>query len=319
MFAANGHIEEEINRVQPRVQYRQPPLLFRNAGRGLFEGDLVMAIAILAVFLVRTFYFAFFELSWQGQTPGKRRLGIRAVDARGGPLTAEAIIARTLTRELELFLPVAALFAPQLLFPGAPAWAGLAAAVWMLVFGALPLFNRDRLRVGDLVAGTVVVRTPGVVLLEDLAVARAREAREEPAFTEAQLDVYGVYELQVLEGVLRSGGAGHHEAVRTVAEKIREKIGWTGSVRDDEVFLQAFYAALRGPNSRLIFMAPSRMEIVASWSSGIRWPSGVSTRMCLMLSICRWSSFRRTATANFFSPSQISVACLPPRAISITS
>jgi hypothetical protein len=37
VFAANGHIEEEINRVQPRVQYRQPPLLFRNAGRGLFE------------------------------------------------------------------------------------------------------------------------------------------------------------------------------------------------------------------------------------------------------------------------------------------
>jgi hypothetical protein len=37
VFAANGHIEQEINRVQPRVQYRQPPLLFRNAGRGRFE------------------------------------------------------------------------------------------------------------------------------------------------------------------------------------------------------------------------------------------------------------------------------------------
>jgi enediyne biosynthesis protein E4 len=37
IFAANGHIEQEINRVQPRVQYRQPPLLFRNVGRGRFE------------------------------------------------------------------------------------------------------------------------------------------------------------------------------------------------------------------------------------------------------------------------------------------
>jgi hypothetical protein len=37
IFAANGHIEQEINRVQPRVQYQQPPLLFRNAGRGRFE------------------------------------------------------------------------------------------------------------------------------------------------------------------------------------------------------------------------------------------------------------------------------------------
>ena len=37
IFSANGHIEEEINRVQPRIQYRQPPLLFRNLGKGKFE------------------------------------------------------------------------------------------------------------------------------------------------------------------------------------------------------------------------------------------------------------------------------------------
>ncbi|HEY6099023.1 MAG TPA: RDD family protein, partial [Anaeromyxobacter sp.] len=133
------------------------PLVFL-AVRGVLEGDLIVAVAVLALFLVRTFYFAFFELTWQGQTPGKRRLRIRAVDARGGPLTAEAIIARNLTRELELFLPLAALFAPEALFAGAPAWSRLAATAWMLVFGFLPLFNRDRLRVGDLVAGTVVVR-----------------------------------------------------------------------------------------------------------------------------------------------------------------
>jgi hypothetical protein len=36
IFAANGHIEEEIHRVQPRVQYRQPSLLFRNLGQGKF-------------------------------------------------------------------------------------------------------------------------------------------------------------------------------------------------------------------------------------------------------------------------------------------
>ncbi|MEA2564092.1 MAG: hypothetical protein QOH06_5596 [Acidobacteriota bacterium] len=37
IFSANGHIEEEINRVQPRVQYKQPALLFRNQGKGKFE------------------------------------------------------------------------------------------------------------------------------------------------------------------------------------------------------------------------------------------------------------------------------------------
>jgi hypothetical protein len=37
VFAANGHIDEEIGRVQPKIQYRQAPLLFRNLSRGKFE------------------------------------------------------------------------------------------------------------------------------------------------------------------------------------------------------------------------------------------------------------------------------------------
>ena len=37
ILAANGHIEEEIARVQPKVRFAQPPLLFRNLGRGRFE------------------------------------------------------------------------------------------------------------------------------------------------------------------------------------------------------------------------------------------------------------------------------------------
>lgn len=37
ILAANGHIEEEIGRVQPKVQFREPPLLFHNQGRRAFE------------------------------------------------------------------------------------------------------------------------------------------------------------------------------------------------------------------------------------------------------------------------------------------
>ena len=37
IFAANGHVAEDINRVQPRVTYAQPAHLFRNAGGGRFE------------------------------------------------------------------------------------------------------------------------------------------------------------------------------------------------------------------------------------------------------------------------------------------
>jgi hypothetical protein len=37
IFCANGHLDEEIERVQPKVKFRQPPLLFRNLGKGQFE------------------------------------------------------------------------------------------------------------------------------------------------------------------------------------------------------------------------------------------------------------------------------------------
>ena len=37
IFAANGHIEEEIGKVQPKVKYQEPPLMFRNLGKGKYE------------------------------------------------------------------------------------------------------------------------------------------------------------------------------------------------------------------------------------------------------------------------------------------
>jgi hypothetical protein len=37
VFAANGHIEETIGKVQPKVQYKEPPLMFRNSGKGKYE------------------------------------------------------------------------------------------------------------------------------------------------------------------------------------------------------------------------------------------------------------------------------------------
>ncbi len=43
IFCANGHLDEEINRVQPTVKFEQSPLLFRNLGAGKFglaNGDV---------------------------------------------------------------------------------------------------------------------------------------------------------------------------------------------------------------------------------------------------------------------------------------
>jgi hypothetical protein len=48
IFAANGHIEAEIARVQPKVQYAELPLLFHNEGRGTFEPEPAFTKAMVA-------------------------------------------------------------------------------------------------------------------------------------------------------------------------------------------------------------------------------------------------------------------------------
>jgi hypothetical protein len=48
ILCANGHIEEEIGRVQPKIQYKELPLLMRNAGRGAFEPVNAFSRAMVA-------------------------------------------------------------------------------------------------------------------------------------------------------------------------------------------------------------------------------------------------------------------------------
>ncbi|HEU4536293.1 MAG TPA: RDD family protein [Polyangiaceae bacterium] len=212
------------------------------------------AIVLLASFVLRTFYFAWSELAWRGQTFGKRRLGLRVIARDGGPLTADMVFARNLTRDLEVFLPLTVLYAPEALFGDAPGYARLLGGLWLFAVASLPLFNRHRARAGDLVAGTLVVVEPTETLLPDLvegpraARAEAAAAGHGPAFTAAQLDVYGIKELQVLEDVLRRDpGPNSDELYEAIAKKVKRKIGWTpkqGRV-EPEAFLRAFYAAQR--------------------------------------------------------------------------
>lgn len=219
-------------------------------GIGLFGEDVaetptaaveLVVVAIIMVFwLARYGYFLFFELGPRGATPGKRALGIRVAARDGGRLTAEAVIARNLLRDIEVFMPASYLL--QMLFSngetdGVMGWATF---VWLMVFLLFPLFNKDRLRGGDLIAGTWVVEAPRVKLAEALSVATS--PREEYRFGEAELSIYGEHELQVLEGVLRQDNP---EAMREVMHAICRKIGWVPGAGHEREFLEAFYGALR--------------------------------------------------------------------------
>src|SRR5690606_21951372 len=159
------------------------------AGSGGSAGaEVVVVIWLLGFFLLRNFYFTAFELSAAAATPGKRALGLRVASRDGGRLRTESVFARNAMRELEVFLPLSLLGA-RATQGGLDSWIYLLALIWACVFVFFPLFNRDRLRLGDLVGGTWVVRTPRRALRADMADDGAGR-RAAFGFTTAQLDAY---------------------------------------------------------------------------------------------------------------------------------
>jgi len=208
---------------------------------GFRNAEFLFVLVVVGGFLLRNGWFIAFELTPYAATPGKRATGLRVAARNGGRLTAGAILARNGMRELELFLPLTMVFAGG--GEGVDGWMYLFGVVWAGVFALFPLFNRDHLRVGDLVAGTWVVHAPKVTLLRDM-VDDQPVLHEDFAFTLAQLDAYGVKELHVLEDVLRKAD---RKVMAAVAERIRAKIGWTAAAYEtDRPFLQAYYTAVRG-------------------------------------------------------------------------
>ena len=104
-------------------------------GGGLADfGPYALAIGIVAAFLTLWCYPIFFELWMRGQTPGKRSLGIRVIQEGGFALTPSVVLARNLMRIVD-FLP-----------------GGYGLGLLVMIF------NRRYKRLGDFVAGTIVIR-----------------------------------------------------------------------------------------------------------------------------------------------------------------
>ena len=210
-------------------------------------GRHVAALVQAILFVGSSFYFAIAELRGRGRTFGKRLLRIRTIDAAGGRLDPSALFIRNLTRFIELFLPLALLGAGLVSFEGS--WTIL---VYVFVAGAwwlYPLVDSRSRRIGDLFGGTIVVRAPRPALLEDLL-----ESAEESAapvtfanvFTNEELDLYGIRELQTLEHLLRGRGI-PAETARSVRRAVLRKMRRSArEVRGgDEQFLRDLYAQLR--------------------------------------------------------------------------
>jgi uncharacterized RDD family membrane protein YckC len=212
---------------------------------------LVFALTGLIGFLVRSLYFARFELVWQGTTPGKRANGLRVIDRHGGPLLPGAVITRNVTREAEVFLPLTAFLAA----PSANL-AELSLFLWVMLLALLPLFTPERMRAGDMLAGTVVIALPRRILLPDLVV-------EPPAlhFADRHLRSYGIFELQVLEEVLRRPESAATDALRRdICARVCRRIDWADEPTPENThdFLRQFYAAQRSFLERELLFGRAR-------------------------------------------------------------
>ncbi|KTE76589.1 hypothetical protein ATE59_09815 [Sphingopyxis sp. A083] len=221
------------------------------------NSSIAVTVWLLGAFILRTFWFIGFELGTRAATPGKRLMGIRVVARDGGRLTADAVVARNLIRELELFLPLTMMGvgAAEDMVSG---WTALAGVAWSLTLSLFLLFNRDRMRMGDLIAGTWVVMAQRAKLDRDITADGA--GVDAIRFTDAELAVYGIYELQELERVLRGGDP---RAMRDVADTIRGKIG-RPVAEEDDVFLTSYYRQLKARLERGLLFGKRREDKYAS-------------------------------------------------------
>jgi len=195
---------------------------------GGFTADALIAVAVFALVFV---YPVAFELGAAGRTPGKRWSSLRVVCDDGSPVTVRASALRNLVR------PVDAL-------PG------------MYLVGAIAIFaSRSNQRLGDMAAGTIVVREPRAPRVSPEPIAAVGALAPEPA--QGDLPAWDVSGLTPLElAALRRFLERRHDLAavprnllaRDLAERLRPAVGGVGDDIAPERFLELI-AALRGVRS----------------------------------------------------------------------
>jgi uncharacterized RDD family membrane protein YckC len=175
-----------------------------------------MAAALLfAGFVLYYGYFAFFESIWGGQTPGKRAVGLRVIAVSGQPITTYDALLRNLLRIVDQ-LP------------------GIYAVGLLSVF-----FTARNQRLGDLVAGTVVV--------QEIGSRPAASVPSDPGATRLGAARLTVQEFEIIETFLaRRASLPDHVRMRTagsLAARIRERLELSSAAHPDDEALIASVAA----------------------------------------------------------------------------
>lgn len=149
----------------------------------------LIAIMIIVLFLLFAGYFIFFEWLWDGQTPGKRLMKLRVIREDGRPITLWEATARNLLRIFDAL--------PGALIP-----------IYSVGLIVIFLNKRDQ-RVGDIFAGTVVIRertdeapTFAETFSNRIADAAFRRVQKQTDFN-ADVSRLSASEVEVVEAFLR--------------------------------------------------------------------------------------------------------------------
>jgi len=184
-------------------------------------GPWVLALFVLGLFIINFAYFAVFESVWNGQTPGKRVVGLRVIHASGRPISVFEAILRNVVR-----------IADQL--PG------------IYAVGIVSVFLTERSqRLGDLAAGTVVVHERAVKAdVPDFAAG----APTPLALTHHGASRLTAEEIAVIELFFRRreelDGYGRLRAAHQIAARVRERLEIAAKI-DNEQLLEEVFAEHR--------------------------------------------------------------------------
>ena len=167
-------------------------------------GTMGPALAVLFVFCVYWGYFALFEIFWRGQTPGKRLAKVRVIKESGRPIDAFEAIGRNLMRGVDAL----------------PGFYGVGLLCMML--------NKKNRRLGDFVAGTVVVhenKTDEV----SLGWSASAAAQSAPQMTQIAATQVATEELILIETYLHRrwdlDPAVRIDSAIKIAERVKAKTG----------------------------------------------------------------------------------------------
>lgn len=172
----------------------------------------LLALVVLAVGLVIFGYYAFCELVLNGQTPGKRYLQIRVIRDDGTPATALDIVIRNLVRIIDAM-------------PGV-----------YLVGGLTALLHPQHKRLGDIAAGTMVVKESQA----DFRAAADRKHAPQPAEALVTYAALSAEESRLVRGFLQRRVELLPEARSRLALGLAQRLCAVhgGDIADPEAFLE---------------------------------------------------------------------------------